>query len=139
MLPTHRMGVCSHLPLTGFGFCSFLESDPPSQLTKGQASLPELCKLQTVLPSTGHIALSGEQMFQHLSRCLSAASHHLLVLVPRRPQATSTGTPCHDLYMPGSVPPVGIEGQEHRISVSIMIQKHDALCASTSPPQREKE
>lgn len=59
VLPTHRVvGACSHLPLAGFGFCSLFGSGPPSQLTNEQSSISGLCKVQTVLPITGHIALS---------------------------------------------------------------------------------
>lgn len=84
--------------------------------------------MQTVLPSTGHNALFSGQIFQPLSRCLSAASHHLLVSqFLGGPCAPSAGILCHGgggvfvlilLYMPGSEPPVGVEGQECRMSVS---------------------
>lgn len=84
--------------------------------------------MQTVLPSTGHNALFSGQIFQPLSRCLFAASHHLLVSqFLGGPCAPSAGILCHGgggvfvlilLYMPGSEPPVGVEGQECRMSVS---------------------
>lgn len=77
--------------------------------------------MQTVLPSTGHIALFSEQMFQHLPRCLSAASHHLLV-----PQFLEATVPPQlvllamirwgmllPLYMPGSELPLW-EGHDHK-------------------------
>lgn len=78
--------------------------------------------VQTVLPSTGHIALFPEQMLQHLPRCVCGASHHLPVSQLLGSQCASfAGTPCHgqvgcacqDLRaLPP--PPVRVEGQEHK-------------------------
>lgn len=57
------------------------------------------------------------QMFQHLSRCLSAASHHLLVSVPRKTRGTLNW-----YSLPWSVP--AVEGQEHRMSQDVSVH-HD--------------
>lgn len=89
------MGACSHLLWLGLSstlFGTYLGPAPPSQLADGQSSLPGRCKVQTVLPSTGHTALFSEQMFQHLPRCLSAACRNILVSQFLR--APSAGTPC---------------------------------------------
>ncbi|KAB0400491.1 hypothetical protein E2I00_017392 [Balaenoptera physalus] len=74
------------------------------KLADGQSSLPGRCKVQTVLPSTGHTALFSEQMFQHLPRCLSAASRN--VLVSQLLRAPSAGTPCRGQAQ--------LEGFQHR-------------------------
>ena len=96
MLPTAWGGCLQPSTLAGFEFHSlfgtYLGPAPPSQLADGQSSLPGRCKVQTVLPSTGHTALFSEQMFQHLPRCLSAASRN--VLVSQLLRAPSAGTPC---------------------------------------------
>lgn len=83
---------------------------------------------------------AGATLPSDLSKCLSAASHHLLVLVLSRPLCPLNWLlpAMHGLYMPGLN---SLCGQEHRMSVNIMTEKHDVPCASTSHHrgQRAKE